>query len=258
MDPPSSGTPLNHRDAADPDPYHIRLPLRLRRHGAFRAKIPLMTLPRIASIHAGKVAPLGPDRVPSGFVKQSLDQPVRITPLGVSGDEQADLSVHGGPDKAVYGYSFEHYNLWRMEYPRHAAVLMPGGFGENLCIEGMRETDICVGDVHRIGSARLQVCQPREPCFKLALRFADKMMPKAMVRSGRAGWYYRVVEPGEISRGDAVHLEERLNPDFPFARLVELVSRGNATRPELQLMQHMEGLAADWKTWAHDRLTRFD
>lgn len=165
--------------------YHIRL--RLRRHGAFHAKIPLMTLPRIASIHAGKVAPLGPDRVPSGFVKQSLDQPVRITPLGVTGDEQADLSVHGGPDKAVYGYSFELYSLWRMEYPRHAALLMPGGFGENLCIEGMRETDICVGDVHRIGGARLQVCQPRQPCFKLALRFADKMMPKAMVRSGRAG-----------------------------------------------------------------------
>lgn len=215
-----------------------------------------MTLPRIASIHTGKVAPLGPDRVPSGFVKHALDHPAQITPLGIAGDEQADLSVHGGREKAVYGYSLEHYRLWRMEYPRHAAVLVPGGFGENLCIEGMREADLCVGDIHRIGGTRLQVCQPREPCFKLALRFEDKLMPKAMVRSGRAGWYYRVLEAGEIAPGDIVHLDERINPDFSFARLVELASRGSATRRELERMHRMEGLARDWKMWAHDRLSQ--
>jgi len=217
-----------------------------------------MAHPRVASIHAGKVAPLGPDNVPSGFVKHSLNRAVQITPLGVMGDEQADLSVHGGLDKAVYGYSMEHYSVWQMEYPQHAAVLIPGGFGENLCIEGMRETDMYVGDIHRIGSARLQVCQPREPCFKLALRFEDKMMPKAMVRTGRAGWYYRVIEPGDIAPGAAVHLEQRRNADLSFARLVELISRGNATRPELELMQHMEGLAAGWRSWAHDRLSRIN
>jgi MOSC domain-containing protein YiiM len=149
----------------------------------------------------------------------------------------------------------ENYSAWRIEYPGHAAVLVPGGFGENLCIEGMRESDLCVGDIHRIGSARLQVCQPRQPCFKLALRFQDKMMPKAMVRSGRSGWYYRVLEPGEIAPGDAVHLDERPNSDFLFARLVEFISRDNATRLELEQMQRMEGLAADWKMWAHDRLS---
>jgi MOSC domain-containing protein YiiM len=217
-----------------------------------------MTLPRIASLHAGKVLPLGAAGVPSGFVKDSLKQPAQITPLGIAGDEQADLSVHGGLEKAVYGYSFDHYGAWRLEYPQHAAVLVPGGFGENLCIEGMREVDICVGDIHAIGSTRLQVCQPRQPCFKLALRFEDKMMPKAMVRSGRAGWYYRVLEPGEIVPGAAVHLDERPNPDFLFARLVELASRGNATRPELERMQRMEGLAADWKEWAHQRLSQSD
>jgi MOSC domain-containing protein YiiM len=212
-----------------------------------------MKPPRIASIHAGKVAPLGPDGVPSGFVKHSLDQPAQITQLGIKGDEQADMSVHGGPDKAVYGYSFENYSAWRIEYPRHAAVLVPGGFGENLCIEGMRESDLCVGDIHRIGTARLQVCQPRQPCFKLALRFEDKMMPKAMIRSGRAGWYYRVLEPGEIAPGAAVHLDTRPNADFPFTRLVELISHADATLQELERMQRMEGLAADWKMWAHDR-----
>jgi MOSC domain-containing protein YiiM len=212
-----------------------------------------MKLPRIASIHVGKVAPLGPNAVPSGFVKHSLGQPAWITPLGITGDEQADLSVHGGLEKAVYGYSFDNYAPWRIEYPRHAAKLVPGGFGENLCIEGLREADLCVGDVHRIGGARLQACQPRQPCFKLALHFEDKMMPKAMVRSGRAGWYYRVLEPGEIVPGAAVHLDERPNADFSFARLVEIVSRHNATGAERERMQNMAGLASDLQAWAASR-----
>jgi MOSC domain-containing protein YiiM len=215
-----------------------------------------MKIPRVASIHAGKVAPLGPDGVPSGFVKHSVDWPVQITPLGIRGDEQADMSVHGGLEKAVYGYSLENYSAWRLEYPQHASVLVPGGFGENLCIEGMCEADLSVGDIHRIGGARLQVCQPRQPCFKLALRFEDKMMPKAMVRSGRAGWYYRVVEAGEIEAGAAVHVGERPNADFSFARLVEIASHGKATLTELQRMRTMEGLAGYWRGWAHDRLSR--
>jgi MOSC domain-containing protein YiiM len=215
-----------------------------------------MNLPRVASIHAGKVAPLGPDGVPSGFVKHSVDQPVQITLLGIRGDEQADLSVHGGFEKAVYGYSLENYSAWRVEYPQHASVLVPGGFGENLCIDGMREADLSVGDIHRIGSSRLQICQPRQPCFKLALRFEDKMMPRAMVRSGRAGWYYRVVEPGEIEAGATVHVDERPNSDFSFARLVEIVSHGKATLTELQRMRTMDGLAGYWRGWAQDRLSR--
>ena len=217
-----------------------------------------MTLPRVASIHAGKVAPLGPEGVPSGFVKHEIDRSVQVSALGIRGDEQADLSVHGGFEKAVYGYALAHYEVWRADYPRHAATLVPGGFGENLCIAGMSETDLCVGDIHRIGSAQLQVCQPRQPCFKLALRFEDKMMPKAMIRSGRAGWYYRVLQAGEISPNDAVLVEERPNPDFPFARLVELSSVGTATREELERLQHMDGLASDWKVWAQDRLSRSD
>jgi MOSC domain-containing protein YiiM len=214
--------------------------------------------PRVASVHAGKTAPLGPEGVPSAFIKRPLGRPVQVTPLGLSGDEQADLSVHGGFEKAVYGYSFDNYADWRREYPQHAAALVPGGFGENLCIEGLREADVCVGDIHRIGSSRLQVCQPREPCFKLALRFADKFMPKAMIRSGRAGWYYRVVEEGEIAPQDAVDLEERPNPDFPFARLVALISQGHVTRAELKRLGNMQGLASQWRLWANERLSQLD
>lgn len=217
-----------------------------------------MTAPRVASIHVGKVAPLGPEGVPSGFVKHEINRPVGVKRLGIGGDQQADLSVHGGVEKAVYGYALAHYEAWRAEYPHHAGTLVPGGFGENLCIAGMSEVDLCVGDIHRIGSARLQICQPRQPCFKLALRFADKLMPRAMIRTGRAGWYYRVLDEGIIAPNDAVTIEGRPNPDFPFARLVELGSVGTATPQELERLRHMDGLASDWKSWAEERLSRSD
>jgi MOSC domain-containing protein YiiM len=213
--------------------------------------------PRVVSIHVGKVAPLGPEGVPSAFVKQSVAGPVTVTRLGLEGDEQADLSVHGGPEKAVYAYSLAHYVAWRREYPQHAALLAPGAFGENLCIEGLQESELCAGDVHRIGSSRLQICQPRQPCFKLALRFEDKFMPKAMIRTGRAGWYYRVLEPGVIGLEDAVQLDDRPNPDFSFARLIELISHGKATHAELERLMDMQGLASDWQARARESLARF-
>jgi hypothetical protein len=133
-------------------------------------------------------------------------------------------------------------------------VLNPGGFGENLCIEGLQEAQLCPGDVHRIGNARLQVCQPRQPCFKLALRFDDKLMPKAMTRTGRAGWYYRVLEAGVIATGDCVQLEDRPNPDFSF----ELIAQGKATRAELERLSDMKGLASGWQLRAQESLARLD
>jgi MOSC domain-containing protein YiiM len=204
----------------------------------------------------GKVVPLGPEGVPSAFVKHATPGPVTVTAFGIAGDEQADLSVHGGPDKAVYGYGSSNYAAWRHEYPQHSELLVPGGLGENLAIDGMREADLCVGDIHRIGTSRLQVCQPRQPCFKFALRFGDKHMPKAMIRSGRSGWYYRVLEPGVINPGDRVERLDRPNPGFPFTRLVKLITRGKATTAELEQMRDMAGLAVDWKRRASEMLAR--
>ena len=213
-------------------------------------------MPLIASIHVGKIAPLGPEGIPSGFIKRSVSGPVEVTPTGLAGDQQADLSVHGGPEKAVYGYGSTNYLDWRREYPQHSGCLVPGGLGENLAIDGLREADLCVGDIHRIGTAQMQVCQPRQPCFKLALRFDDPLMAKAMVRTGRSGWYYRVLEPGVIEAGNAIELLDRPNPNFPFSRLVELISRGRATRAEWELLQNMPGLASNWKRRAGERLMR--
>ena len=211
----------------------------------------------LVSIQAGRTAPLGPQAVPSAFRKQRVDGPVKVGRLGIAGDEQADLSVHGGPEKAVYAYAAQHYSAWAEERPQHDKQLVPGGFGENLTVEGMLERDLCVGDIHRIGSALLQVCQPRQPCFKLALFFADPGMLRAMVRSGRAGWYYRVLEEGEIQAGDTIQLEERPHPEFPFERLIEIVNFGKASAEELRAMAAMGGLASRIRARAVSQLSRF-
>ena len=212
-----------------------------------------MNAARLSSVQVGRIAPLGPHAVPSAIVKFGIDGPVAVTRLGLVGDEQADLSVHGGPEKAVYGYAAANYPAWVADHPQHAALFVAGGVGENLTIDGWVERDLCVGDVHRIGTARLQVCQPRQPCSKFVLRFADSQLAKAMVRNGRAGWYYRVIEEGVLSAGDVVELVDRPNPDFAFDRLVEIVNRRRATAPEYAALSRMEGLASDIRQWAQSQ-----
>lgn len=186
----------------------------------------------VTSVQAGRIAPLGPQRIPSAFVKRSVAGPVHVGALGLDGDEQADLRVHGGPEKAVYAYPAAHYPLWTTEIPALAARFVPGSFGENLTISGLTEHDLCVGDVHGIGSVRLQVCQPRQPCAKLALNFEYPRLPKAMVRSGRSGWYYRVLAAGTLQAGDSVTVLERPLPDYPFSALLRFLHA-----PELEVAE---------------------
>ena len=213
-----------------------------------------MTAATLLSIQIGRITPLGPDGVPSGFVKSPVEGTIEVTRLGLAGDEQADLTVHGGLEKAVYAYPAAHHRAWALEFPQHADKFVAGGVGENLTIDGWTEADLCVGDVHAIGSARLQVCQPRQPCAKFAIRFDDKLLPKAMVRNGRAGWYYRVIEHGTIRAGDAVTLIDRPNPDFAFDRLVEIVNFHRASDLELRAMSDMAGLASHLRDAALRRL----
>ena len=197
----------------------------------------------VASLQVGRIAPLGPEGVPSGFVKRAVTRPVATGTLGLAGDEQADLSVHGGPDKAVYAYAASRYPTWAEAFPPLAGRFVGGSMGENLTVTGLDEDNLCVGDVHRIGTALLQVCQPRQPCFKLALAFGEPRLGKHMVRSGHSGWYYAVVREGELGPGDAVERMERPNPDFAFARLVTIVNRGDATPDELARLAEMPGVA---------------
>jgi MOSC domain-containing protein YiiM len=132
-----------------------------------------------------------------GIFKAPVVRPVEIRRLNLAGDRQADLSVHGGPDKAVYVYPSEHYAYWRDELPNMA--LPWAAFGENLTVEGLSESEMRVGDVLRIGTAEFVVTQPRLPCYNLNVRFQGPDMVKRFLRSGRTGFYLRVTREGQLA-----------------------------------------------------------
>ena len=160
----------------------------------------------LRSVNVGLPRPLATRKgdVLSGIVKTPVAGRVLVRRLGLNGDGQADLTVHGGPDKAVYAYSLDHYPHWAATLAR--ADLEPGAFGENLTVDGMLEHQVRVGDIYRIGSATLQVTRPRSPCFKLAAHLALPDFPKAFLASGRTGFYLRVLEEGALGAGDPIAL----------------------------------------------------
>lgn len=204
----------------------------------------------VAAVHVGKIAPLGPLRTPSGFRKHAVDKPVMAQTLGLTGDAQADLDVHGGPDKAIYAYSLSRYPMWAEEFPHLAEQLVGGSMGENLPIDGVDETGINIGDRIRVGGALLQVSQPRLPCFKLGLAFDEPRLIRAMTRNGFCGWYYRVVETGAIGAGDAHVVVDRPNPEWPVARFAAIIAARAMGAEVLREFVAMEGLAEDWQTRA--------
>jgi MOSC domain-containing protein YiiM len=149
--------------------------------------------------------------VRTGIFKEPVLFRVRVRKHNVEGDQQADLRVHGGPDKAVYAYDLSGYAHWRAALGRE---LPYGQFGENLTVDGMPETAVRIGDVYRVGGALLQVSEPRSPCYKLAMKMELPQFPRAFLASGRTGFYLRVLEEGEIGAGDAIELVSR-DPDAP-------------------------------------------
>ena len=143
----------------------------------------------------------------TAIFKDPVQGVIPLRSLNLDGDRQADLTVHGGPDKAVYGYPLEHYEYWRAQVPQMPATL--GAFGENLTTRGVLEKDLNIGDQVRIGTALLQVSQPRMPCYKLQVRFDRDDMTKLFAVSRRSGFYFSVIEEGEVKAGDAIEIVKR-------------------------------------------------
>ncbi|MGI4876519.1 MAG: MOSC domain-containing protein [Janthinobacterium lividum] len=204
----------------------------------------------MTALHIGPIAPLGPAGVPSAFVKHRVAGPLLAGFDGFPGDEKADLNVHGGPDKALYGYARASYAGWKSDFPHLADRLVAGSMGENMTIDGDDETRVHIGDRVRIGGALLQVSEPRQPCFKLTLAFEEPRLARTMRLTGRCGWYYRTLEPGVIGEGDAVTLIDRPNEDWPISRFFEVILARALGRDILAEMLAMEGLSEIWKVKA--------
>ena len=155
----------------------------------------------------------------SGIWKAPALGRLRLDLVNLDGDAQADLKNHGGPDKVVCCYAAEHYPDWREALEKSEAEFPHGAFGENWTLSGMTEEAVCIGDAYAVGTARVQVSQPRMPCWKLGRRWERPGLPLEVSGSSRTGYYLRVLEPGEVGAGDALTLIERPLPEWPVARV---------------------------------------
>lgn len=170
-----------------------------------------------AEIHDGQGRP---DPWFSGFIKRPVSGPIELRSDHLMGDGQADRRVHGGPEKAILAYCGDHYAHWCTELQR--TDLTDGAFGENFTLTGLDETQVAIGDRFRVGSAVIEVSQPRQPCWKLARRCQLPTMPAQAIATGRLGWYFRVITPGRVTAGDTLDQVAHPHPAWTIARINQI------------------------------------
>ena len=210
----------------------------------------------IDALLTGKARRFGAKGEPSAIDKRAVEGRRAVGALGIAGDEQADLSVHGGPDKAIHHYPRDHYGWWAATIGDHALLQDAGAFGENISTSGLTESAACIGDRYRLGSALVEISQGRQPCWKLGHRFGIATLPATVVTSRRGGWYYRVIEDGAVGAGDALELIERPLPDWSVERVFHLLIGGAGKREPaaLRALAAMDLLAANWRARAEKLL----
>jgi MOSC domain-containing protein YiiM len=195
--------------------------------------------------------------VNTGIFKEPVQGRVALRTLNLDGDRQADLSVHGGTDKAVYAYPAEHYSYWRGEL---AGMEMPlGMFGENFTIEGLAEDTVNIGDRFRIGTAELVVTQPRLPCYKLGLKFGRGDMVKRFLASARTGFYFSVSREGEVGAGDAIALIDRDPNHVAVGDITQLYVSKRYSTAEVETLERatrVQALPEGWRTFFQERLEK--
>jgi MOSC domain-containing protein YiiM len=215
---------------------------------------------RIVSVQIGVPRELGREDAPevfdrpwtSGIFKTPVAGPVFVGVEHLAGDQQADLTVHGGRDKAVCVYSANHYPAW-------AGILWPdvgafGAFGENLTVSGVTEDDVCVGDVWAAGDVRVQVTQPRQPCWKLARKWRIHDLTDQVVRTGRTGWDFRVLREGEVAAGATLSLVQRSAPEWTISAANQVMHGRPRNNVAAALLGAVPSLSASWRATLQKRL----
>lgn len=205
---------------------------------------PLST--NIEGLFLGQVRHLGARRTPSAIGKTDASGPQKIGSNGFVGDAQADLQNHGGTEKAIHHYAADHYSAWiaEQQIPENTR---PGSFGENIATRGMTEENLCIGDVLKLGTAVVQISQGRQPCWKLAEHTKNPRMAYLFQKSGRTGWYYRVLENGEASVSDSVILLERPQPNWSVKRVTSARLSRQVTPQVAEALADLPELAEDWR-----------
>jgi MOSC domain-containing protein YiiM len=195
--------------------------------------------------------------VSTGIFKEPVQGRVILRRLNLDGDRQADLSVHGGTDKAVYAYPAEHYDYWRGELADRELPF--GMFGENFTTEGLAEEAVHIGDQFRIGTAELMVTQPRLPCYKLGLKFGRDDMVKRFLASGRTGFYFSVLVEGEVEAGEEVRLIGRDGNNVTVSDITRLYASKRYSPAEAETLRQavrLKGLPESWRRYFQERLEK--
>ncbi|WP_170347585.1 MOSC domain-containing protein [Ruegeria atlantica] len=183
---------------------------------------------------------------PSAIQKDPVSGPQDVSFTGLYGDQQADLTVHGGAEKAIHHYALEHYTTWQAE-GHMAPSKYPAAFGENISTRGLTEYNLCIGDILTLGTATVQISQGRQPCWKLGLHTGNEKMPYLFQKTGRTGWYYRVLEPGSVASGDKVTLVERRHPDWSVKRVTQARLTRRVSPQEAEVLASIDDLAPGWR-----------
>jgi len=195
----------------------------------------------------------GPNKVRSGYFKLPVAQSVFLDYQGFEGDGVGNIKIHGGDDKAVCAYCTEHFPYWADKLLRE---ILPGSFGENLSLLGMLETEVNIGDIFEMGAAKVQVSQPRQPCFKLNKVFKDQSMACSVKTTGFSGYYFRVLKPGLIEPGSLV--KKIKNGSFSIEKANALLRKGGSNVEQMQELISLSDLSDDWRGMLQKRLNRLN
>ncbi|HEY6965342.1 MAG TPA: MOSC domain-containing protein [Erythrobacter sp.] len=179
----------------------------------------------------------------SAFAKRPQEGPVQIHAEGLAPDEQADRRVHGGPEMALHLYPLDHHDWWRGQIGDHPLLDEPGGFASNLAVRGLTEESVHIGDRFTCGTALIEVSRPRAPCWKIEHRFGHKGMVAQVLESGRCGWYFRVIETGEVQAGDSLERVAIGAADWSVARVFHALTAGKASQDELAQLAELPALS---------------
>lgn len=190
--------------------------------------------------------------VTTGIFKDSVSGRVKVSALNLEGDQQADLTVHGGENKAIYLYPAEHYDFWQNELP--GTDLPWGMFGENFTSQGLQESSVFIGDRFRVGSIEVKVTEPRMPCLKLGIRFQRPDMVKRFLASRRTGFYFRVLKAGEVASGDDIEFISREQERVTVSDITNLYADKKPDPKLLQLAIEIESLPESWRSYFTQRV----
>lgn len=215
---------------------------------------------KIAALFIGGPVPFRSDGATSSIGSRvDVDRPISLTSLGFEGDKVGDPTVHGGLDKAVHFYPVEHYAAWAEDFRKSHAEPHPhlqrlGGFGENIAASGITEELVCIGDRFRIGSALVEISQGRQPCWKIDHHFGVKGMTAGVIRTGRSGYYFRVLEEGQVGPCDVIQQVERARHGWTVERTFQILIGGlhkaEGADAALRELADLEALAANWRARA--------